>query len=181
MYSEQEFVFIDNLLKSSLNNDYTYTKLCYSTNFDYDLYTKLFTDINKDPNKLIELFDDSFNITPLGRKVSAIGFKQYLETQTKNDDLSQKIKEVTLENIKWTSIRGWVAIAISVIALILAILTFYINVYAKSKDDNAQNKTNNPTNEGINSTPVNNVTDTVSSKIIPDSSKHNINNLKVGK
>jgi predicted transcriptional regulator len=180
MYSEQEFDFIDNLLKSSLNNDYTYTKLCYSTNFDYDLYTKLFTDINKDPNKLIELFDDSFNITPLGRKVSAIGFKQYLETQTKNDDLSQKIKEVTLENIKWTSIRGWVAIVISGIALTLASLTFYINVYAKSKDDNAENKTN-LTNEGIKVAPINNVTDTVSSKIIPDSSKHNINNLKVGK
>ena len=113
-------------------------------------------------------------------------FEQFLETQTKNDGLTQKIKEVTLENIKWTSIRGWVAIVISGIALFLAGLTFYINVYTKSEDENTKDKTN-PTKKSVETTPINNipnntlVTDTVSSKIISNSSKHNINNLKVDK
>lgn len=177
MYSDKEFEFIDNLLRNSLNNDFTYDKLCYSRDFNYDLYEKLFTDINKDPYKLIELHETTFTITTLGRQVAIIGFKEYLQRENDKSDLEKQIKVLTLKNIKWTSIRGWIAIGISILALIVASLT-YINKYNETKDNNTNTKTN-PTNNTIDSVKVdtlsnNNIINknTVSTKIIPYSSKH---------
>ena len=177
MYSDKEFEFIDNLLRNSLNNDYTYDKLCYPRDFDYDLYNKLFTDINKEPYKLIELYNNDFVITSLGRQVATIGFKQYLEKETAKSDLEKQIKVLTLKNIKWTSIRGWIAIGISMLALFIASLT-YTNKYNESKRNNTNSKTN-PTNNTIDSVKVdtlskNNIINknTTSTKVISDSSKH---------
>lgn len=176
MYTDLEFEFIDNLLKESLNNDLTYPDLVYSSNFNFDLYNKLFTDINKEPYKLIELFNDTFVITTLGRQVSEIGFKKYLENQEKKNNIEQRIKEVTLENIKWTSIRGWIAIGISIAALIIACLS-YINKNNEATRKNAQNKTdttlqkNKITNKNL-------AIDSASTKEISDTSKLNSKKFK---
>lgn len=69
--------------------------MCYSRDFDYDLYNKLFTDINKEPYKLIELYENSFVITTLGRQVAIIGFKKYLESIKADQEIDKSINKAT--------------------------------------------------------------------------------------
>ena len=134
MYTPAEFEFIDRLLKLSLKNDLTFSDMGTKHKLDYNLYDKLFTHINKDPYRLIECYNENLVITPLGRQVERIGFEKYLNEQKEKTNLDARIKAVTLRNIKWTSIRGWIAIEISLLALLIASMT-YINKKASNKSD----------------------------------------------
>lgn len=144
MYNDKEFEFIDKLLRDSLNNDYTYDKLCYTRNFDYDLYNKLFTDINKESYKLIELFGTSFVVTQLGRHVAIDGFKKYLESIKTDQELDRSIKTLTLDDLKKSDSRSRNAFILSILAIIISVI-FGILDYTKPEksDNNVDNNSNN--------------------------------------
>ena len=179
MYTDKEFEFIDNLLRNSLNNDFTYDKLCYSRDFDYDLYNKLFTDINKEPYKLIELYENSFVITTLGRQVAIIGFKKYLESIKADQEIDKSIKQLTLSDLQKTDRRSKISFWLSIVAIVVALL---IGVLDYIKPEKPQDNTNQNTNNTKNNTDIgseinhsqnpSDFIDTTSIKIIPDSSKH---------
>lgn len=191
MYTVKEFEFIDNLLRNSLNNDYTYEKLCYSRNFDYGLYEKLFTDINKEPYKLIELHDTSFTVTTLGRQVAIEGFKKYLESTNSEQELDKSIKILTLEDLKKSNLRSRNAFILSILAIVVSIIFGILNYSKPEKPDNDINANiNNTQNEKIlTNKPIDSVEENILSKdsiinpntfsaeIISDSSKHNSKDL----
>jgi hypothetical protein len=179
MYSDKEFDFIDKLLRDSLNNDYTYEKLCYTRNFDYDLYNKLFTDINKEPYKLIELHENSFVVTQLGRHVAIEGFEKYLNDLKDEQETDKSIKRLTLADLQKTDKRSKISFWLSVFAIIVAL---FVGVLDYIKPEKPQDNTNKNTSNTKNNTDIDseinhsqnpsNFIDTTSIKIFSDSSKH---------
>lgn len=178
MYTEQEFNFIDNLLRLSSNNDLTYTDMLTEHNLDYDLYNKLFTDINTDPYKLITSDGNYFTITTLGREVLKIGFKQHLENVKKDQEVDKTIKTLTLEDLKKTDSRSRNAFVISIIAIVASLLiggmqvyqTYYYNKESSKKSDNE--KTHSNTSSEVNQTQhPSNFVDTTTVKIKSNSTK----------
>ena len=179
MYSKKEFEFIDNLLRKSLNNDYTYEKLSYSIDFNYELYEKLFNDINKDPYKLIELHGTTFTITALGRHVSIDGFEKYLESIKSDQELDKSIKTLTLDDLKKSNSRSRNAFILSILAIIISVI-FGILDYTKPEkpENNGDNNSNNSQVQTDSTSQINHSqlkSDSINKttiKIIPDSSKH---------
>ena len=179
MYTDKEFEFIDNLLRNSLNNDYTYEKLCYTKDFDYNLYEKLFTDINKEPYKLIELHETSFVITHLGRHVAINGFKNYLESIKTDQELDKSIKTLTLDDLKKSNSRSRNAFILSILAIIISVI-FGILDYTKPEksDNNVDNNSNNGKIQTDSTSQINHSQlkrDSINKtaiKVISDSSKH---------
>jgi hypothetical protein len=186
MYTDKEFQFIDKLLNDSLNNNYTYEKLSESKSFDYDLYTKLFSDINKNPLNLINIKGDVFDITNLGRKVATSGFKNYLESIKLDQDsiketqeLDKIIKTLTLDDLKKSDSRSRNALILSISAIIISVVFGILN-YTKSEKSNndINNNTKSGQIQGDSTSKINHPEfkgDSVSKtsiKIISDSSKH---------
>ena len=155
MYTKEEFEFIDDLLQRALNNDFTYSKLAYDRNFNFDLYNKLFTDINKDPYKLLELYEDSFVITTLGREISSIGFEQHLSNLEKDSEIDIKIKHLTLDDLKKTNVRSNIALILSGVAIVITII---FGVLSLLKDDTKIDKTDKNLNGDSNNTENNSTT-----------------------
>lgn len=191
MYTDKEFEFIDNLLNNSLNNDYTYEKLCYSKNFDYALFEKLFTDINKEPFKLIELHETTFTVTTLGRNVAIKGFKKHLETINSEQELDKSIKTLTFEDLKKSNLRSRNAFILSILAIVVSVIFGILNYTKpeKSVKDNNANSNNNQNertlpNKLVDSDEVNALSkdslinpNTISTETFSDSSKHNSKDL----
>lgn len=145
MYTKEEFIFIDDLLQRALNNDFTYSKLAYDNTFNFDLYNRLFSDINKEPYKLIELYEDNFQITTLGRKVSNNGFEEYLNQLDNEKETDNKIKSLTLDDLEKSDKRSKRAFIVSIVAVVVAIiipLLIYIITKPEITDDGKDNPNN---------------------------------------
>lgn len=129
MYKEQEYFFIDNLLKNTSNKNLTYEELSNFDYFDYNLYESLFTNINKYPYKLVEFDGNKYTITPLGRVVSKIGFKKYLDNIKGEQEIDMSIKLLTIGDLKRTDKRSKSALIVSLIAIIVAIVIGLVQIY----------------------------------------------------
>lgn len=179
MYTEQDFEFVDKLLRLSLNNDLTYSNMLMIHKLDFDLYNKLFSDINHNGYNFILLQNDCFTITKLGRDVANIGFKNYFNNLNKDKETESKIMQLTLEDLQKTDTRSKNAFIVSVIAIIAAFLiglmqvyqTYHYNNKIENKTQNTEIKTDSTSKVNHSQLPSDSINKT-SVKIISNSSKH---------
>lgn len=143
-YTKTEIDFIDRLLNLSLNNDLTYSDMIMKHHLSFDLYNKLFSDINHNGHNLILLHSDTFSITAKGREVAKIGFEQFLKELKEEQETDKSIKRLTLEDLKKTDKRSKTSFWLSVIAIIVSLFIGILD-YTKSEktQDNGNNNTNN--------------------------------------
>lgn len=127
----------------------------------------------------------NYFLTTIGLEINDFGIKPYIqklyvEKKLEEQDklLDRKLKELNIRNLKWTPTRSWLAIGISLIAVLIATLTYS----DKHNDNQIKNRNNetNPTLKCCDSLKVNQIPkidtttiskDTPSTIIIPDSSK----------
>lgn len=183
-YSKTEIDFIDRLLILSLNNDLTYSDMIMKHKLSFDLYDKLFSDINHNGYNLILLHNDTFSITLKGREVAKIGFEQFLNDLKEGQETDKSIKRLTLSDLQKTDKRSKLSFSLSIIAIVVT-LFFGVLDYIKPEkphDNTNQNRNNTENNTNISSETnhsqnPSNFIDTTSIKIISDTtnniSKHN--------
>lgn len=183
-YKKIEIEFIDRLLNLSLNNDLTYSDMIMKHKLSFDLYDKLFSDINHNGYNLILLHNDIFSITPKGREVAEIGFEKFLNDLKEEQETDKSIKRLTLEDLKKTDKRNKISFWLSVIAIIVALFIGVLDYIKpeKSQNNRNQNRTNTENNTNI-SSEINHsqnpsdIIDTTSIKVISDTTnniyKHN--------
>ena len=183
-YTKTEIDFIDRLLNLSSNNDLTYSDMMMKHNLSYDLYNKLFGDINHNGYNLILLHSDTFSITPKGREVAKIGFEQFLKDLKEEQETDKSIKQLKLEDLKKTDKRSKISFWLSVIAIIVSLFVGVLDYIKpeKPQENTNQNGSNTENNTNIGSETnhsknPSNFIDTTFIKIISDTtdniSKHN--------
>lgn len=122
-YTDLEIKFINDLLKSSQNNNLTYSKFINDDNLP--LYNKLFNDLHL--YKLISKSDDKFIISTKGREVVKIGFKQYLKNLKSEEELDKSIKQLTHSDLISTNKRSKIAIILSIVSIIVTLFIGVLN------------------------------------------------------
>lgn len=171
-YTDKEYEFIDKLLELSING-VSYTEMRDLHGLSYDLYQKLFSHISTDPYKLIVL-SDKFRATSLGVDVSKIGFKKYLENESKGKQIDENIKLLTLADLEKTDKRSKKANIISIIAIVISTIVGLLQIANDSNNELKTKSDNMQTHSDIipnlnHSKAVSNLVDSTNSK---DTSNH---------
>jgi predicted transcriptional regulator len=183
-YTKPEIDFIDSLLNLSLNNDLTYSDMIMKHNLSYELYNKLFSDINHNGYNLILLNGDYYSITTKGREVAKIGFENFLNDLKNEQETDKSIKQLTLSDLQKTDKRSKISFWLSVVAILVSL---FIGILDYTKPETTQDNGNQNTNNTKNDTNISSKTnhsqnprdfiDTTSIKVISDTtnkiSKHN--------
>ncbi len=178
-YTKTEIEFIDRILNLSLNNDLTYSNMIMKHNLSFDLYDKLFSDINHNGYNLILLHNDTFSITPKGREVAKIGFEKFLKDLKEEQETDKSIKRLTLADLQKTDKRSKMSFWLSVFAIIVALFVGVLDYIKpeKSQDNTNQNSSNTKNNTDIgseinHSQNPSNFIDTTSIEVISDTTNN---------
>lgn len=180
MFNEEEKKFIDNLLQRASIGDFRYSRIQSQSEFDFELYDRLFVMVNKPPYYFFDSDGDGIWLTTLGKEVLMLGgVDKYLESKNKDKDLEGALKEWTLKELqsnepryKTTRNISYWSLGISILALITAIFFGILDNIKTNKTENNKESPSNPIN---NQTQNNNSVDTIQSipiKVISDTTNN---------
>ena len=186
MFNEEEKRFIDDLLQRASTGHFKYSTTNSQSGFNFELYNRLFTTVNKPPYELFNSDGDNIWLTALGKKVLSLdgGINEYLENENNDKKLETTLKEWTLKELKSNEPRhkttrniSYWSLGISILALIVVIIFGFLDY---TKTDETKNNEKNPSNSINNQTQNENTVNTDQSvpiEVISDTvnniSKHN--------